>query len=149
MPEWKSRLAVRYTKLNAQGMPEESVSISPIDTFTPTFALATESLHSIEATHIGAIYSPQAITFSMTVKAIGEVAGKLTKLALDGTLFDVELQEGEGDDWSFSSIVLQKCIITSCMPTSATISGAPSATFSGFSLGAKADAKAEPEVTIP
>ena len=32
MPEWRSRLAVRYTKLNAQGMPEETVSISEIKT---------------------------------------------------------------------------------------------------------------------
>lgn len=149
MPEWKSRLAVSYTKLNTGGTPGETVSISPIDSFTPTFALATEPLHSIEATHLGAIYSPQSITFSMTVKAIGDVVGKLTKLALDGTLFDVTLQEGEGDDWSFTTVVLRKCIITSCMPTSATISGAPSATFSGFSLSADVDAKAEDAVTVP
>src|SRR5688572_27405090 len=101
MPDWKSRLAVVYTKLDENGNLGEPVSISPIDTFTPTFSLATEPVHSIEATHLGAIYNPQSITFSMTVKAIGEVVGKLTKLALEGALFNVTLQEGEGDDWSF------------------------------------------------
>jgi len=143
MPEWRSRLAVSYTK------DTNTVSISPIDSFTPSFALATEPLHSVEKTHIGAIYSPQSITFSMTAKAIGDVVGKLTKLALDGTLFDITLQEGEGDDWSFTTIVLRNCIITSCTPTSATVSGAPSATFSGFSLSADVDAKAEEAVTVP
>jgi hypothetical protein len=143
MPEWRSRLAVSYTK------GPDTFSISPIDSFTPSFALGVEPLNSCENTHIGAIYTPQSVTFSMTVKAIGDVVGRLTKLAVDGTVFDVTLQEGEGTDWSVASIVLRNCIITSCTPSSATISGAPAATFSGFSLSADVDAKVEDLVTVP
>lgn len=143
MPEWNTRLAVRYTK------GTETHTISPIDSFSPSFSMNIEPLHSIEATHIGAISSPPAITFSMTVKAIGDVVGRLTKLALDSTLFDIALLEQEGDDWTFSSFVLRSCLITSATPTTATISGAPSATFSGFSLGASVDPKATDAVALP
>ena len=91
------------------------------------------------------------MNFTMTVKAIGDVAGRLTKLALDGELFDIALLEHTGDDWSFSSFVLRDCLITSATPTTATISGAPAATFSGFSLAASVDPKAgdpsDPAVT--
>jgi hypothetical protein len=132
MPEWNTRLAVSVT--DSPNGP--STDITPIDSFSPSFALSAEALHSLEATHIGVVYSPAAITFSMTVKAIGDAAGKLTQLAVQGKRFDVILQraDGSGDDWSFQSIVLSECVITSAQPTAATISGAPSATFSGFSL---------------
>ena len=61
---------------------------------------------------------------------------ELTALALRGDPFDIVLLEQEGDDWSFSTIVLEQCYITSAAPGSATVSGAPVATFSGFSLAA-------------
>ena len=53
-----------------------------------------------------------------------------------GDPFEIVLLEQEGDDWSFSTIVLSQCYITSAAPGSATVSGAPVATFSGFSLAA-------------
>jgi hypothetical protein len=129
---WQSRLAVKY---KPKGGKEEL--ITPIDSFQPSFGLSAEALHSVEKTHIGVVYSPQQITFSMTVKAIGTAAAQLMKMALDGTPFDVVLVEGEdanGPQWSFKEVLLQDCIITSATPTSAATSGAPSATFSGFSL---------------
>ncbi|MDA0160854.1 hypothetical protein OM076_11310 [Solirubrobacter ginsenosidimutans] len=144
MPEWNTRLAVQYTPQGGQ-----AVTISPIDTFSPSFSLNAEALHSLEATHIGAIFSPPSINFSMTVKAIGNVVGALTALAMNGTLFDITLLEFDGDDWSFSSFVLQQCLITSASPTTATISGAPAATFSGFGLGAAVDAKSADPVKLP
>jgi hypothetical protein len=144
MPEWKSRLAVSFTANNL------TQTITPIDSFAPTFSLSAETLHSIERTHIGVIYSPQSITFSMTVKAIGPVVAQLTALALQGTLFDVILQETDGgDDWSFSSIVLTQCLISSAAPTTATIAGAPSATFSGFSLASTVSPKTGQPISIP
>ena len=86
----------------------------------------------------------------MTVKAIRDIAGKLTVLALAGKRFDIVLQEAEGGtDWSFKSVVMPDCIITSATPTSATVSGAPTATFSGFSLSAKAEPKAGDTLAIP
>jgi hypothetical protein len=75
----------------------------------------------------------------MTVKAIGDIAARLTALAISRKRFNVTLQEKVGNDWSFAKIVLSDCIITSATPTAATISGAPSATFSGVSLQASSE----------
>jgi hypothetical protein len=126
---WTTRLAVKYT--DEDGKDHE---ISPIQSFTPTFATSAEPLHSIERTHVGVVATPQSLTFSMTVNAIGPAAAELTALALNGTEFDITLQELVGNDWSFSTIVMRRCVITSAGPTAATISGAPQATFSGFSM---------------
>jgi hypothetical protein len=145
VPDWKTRLAVSYVDAN-----NNTVHVTPIDSFSPSFALTADVLHSIEQTHLGMIYSPQSITFSMTVKAIGGVVGQLTALALSRTSFDVTLQESNtGTDWGFHSIVLSNCIITSAAPSNATTTGAPSATFSGVSLGATADTKLASSVSIP
>jgi hypothetical protein len=129
MPDWNTRLVVQVTSDGAT--PPD---ITPIDQFTPTFSIPAEALHSVEKTHIGVVYAPKSITFSLTVRAIGGAVGRLTKLALNGDRFNVLLQQQEGNDWSFSSIVLTDCIITSAQPGAATVSGAPSATFTGFSL---------------
>lgn len=144
MPDWNTRLVVQVTTDGAS--PPD---ITPIDSFTPTFATSAEALHSIEKTHIGVIYSPKQITFSMAVRAIGGSVGRLTKLALEGTRFSVLLQQQEGNDWSFSSIVLTDCIITSAQPGSATVSGAPSATFSGFSLASTVTPNGGEAITVP
>lgn len=144
MPDWNTRLAVSYIE------GSNTVTISPIDSYTPTFSLNAEALHSIEQTHIGVIYQPQAMTFSMTVKAIGNVAAQLTSLALEGKTFDIVLQEtDDGNDWSFKTIVMKNCTITSASPSPATISGAPAATFSGFSLAASAEPKLGTKVEVP
>jgi len=142
--DWRTRLAVRYS-VNG-GNP---VDITPIDSFSPSFSLAVEPIHSIEQTHVGAVFSPQSVTFSMTVKAIGDVAAKLTALALSGQRFDITLQERTGDDWSFQSIILGDCLITNATPSAASPSGAPSATFSGFSMRASSDSKSGQKVDIP
>jgi len=143
MPDWNTRLAVSYT--DKSGTP---VLITPIDSFAPTFGLGATELHSIEATHIGIVYAPRAISFTMTVKAMGTVAASLMELALNGQRFDITLQEGEGTDWSFKSIVLSNCVITSAN-TNAPVSGAPTATFSGVSLHAKEDSKTGTSAEIP
>jgi hypothetical protein len=146
MPDWKTRLAVSYTPSGST----TPVDITPIDSFSPSFSLNAEVLHSIEQTHIGVVYNPESISFSLTVKTIGDVAANLTALALEGTRFDITLQESEnGSDWSFSKIVLRECIITSATPTAASISGAPTATFSGFSLGASTEPKTGLAVEVP
>ena len=144
MADWKSRLVVSY-----QDGPT-TVTISPIDAYSPSFTLNAEVLHSIEATHIGVIYSPQSMAFSLTVKAIGPVAAQLTSLALEGKRFNIVLQESDdGTDWSFKKIVMTDCIITSASPTNATIAGAPAATFSGFSLAASSEPKVGAALSIP
>jgi hypothetical protein len=145
MPDWKSRLAVSYIDDT-----NTEVQVTPIDSFTPSFQLNAEIIHSIERTHVGVIYNPQGINFTMTVKAIGDVAALLTTIALEGRRFDVVLQEtDDGNDWSFKKLVLSSCLITAATPSTATTSGAPSATFSGVSLGASAEAKQGTPVRIP
>ena len=129
---WNTRLAVHYK--DADGEHE----ISPIQSFVPTFGTSAEPLHSIERTDVGVVATPQSLTFSMSVNAIGPAAAQLTALALGGTQFDILLLELVGNDWSFSTILMKRCVITSASPTSATISGAPQATFSGFSLAVEA-----------
>jgi hypothetical protein len=148
MPDWKTRLAVSYEEEGEEGAPGRTVQITPIDAFTPSFTLSSEALHSIEQTHIGVVYTPQAMSFSMTVRAIGDVAAGLTTLALKGKRFNVILQVQDGSDWTFRSIVMSDCIITSASPSAVTPSGAPTATFSGFSLGAKAEGR-EDTTSIP
>lgn len=142
--DWRTRLAVTYVDEDGN-----RVDISPIDAFTPTFNLNAEVIHSIERTHVGAVFMPDSITFSMTVKAIGDVAARLTALALQGKRFDITLHEFNGTDWSFKTVVLRECIITNATPSNATPSGAPTATFSGFSFQASAEPKTGPAVAIP
>ena len=145
MPDWKTRLAVSYVDED-----ENSVDITPIDSFSPTFSLNSEVLHSIEQTHIGVVFTPDALSFTLTVKAIGDVAAQLTSLALKGKRFNITLQETDnGTDWSFNKIVMEECVITSAAPTAATVSGAPTATFSGFSLAASAETKSKEIVNVP
>lgn len=145
MPDWKSRLAVSYVDDT-----NTEVLITPIDSFTPTFTLSTEVIHSLERTHVGVVYAPQGMSFSMTVKAIGDVAARLTTLAFEGRRFSLILQEtDDGNDWSFKKLVMSSCIITSASPSAASPTGAPSATFSGVSLGASAEAKQGSPVRIP
>lgn len=107
--------------------------LTPVEAFTPSFSLATEVVHSLEATHIGYISNPDNYSFTITVKAIGDGAAKLTKLAMQGTEFQVGMYEAAGSagEWDFSHVLLSKCRITSANPSNGTINGAPTATFSG------------------
>jgi len=131
MPDWNTQLAVSYVDED-----DNTVNVTPIDSFSPTFQMNSEVMHSLEQSHIGLIYSPEQVSFQMTVKACGPAAAQLTALAMQGKSFDITLQEQQGDDWAFSTIVLSDCYINSAEPTSATPTGAPTATFSGVSLGA-------------
>jgi hypothetical protein len=127
--DWKTRLGVRITA----GGTETRVYLA--QSFVPTFGTSAEPLHSIERTHVGVVTTPQSLTFTLSVTTIGPAAAELTALALNGDPFDVVLLEQEGNDWSFATIVMKQCYITSAAPGSATVSGAPVATFSGFALG--------------
>jgi hypothetical protein len=127
--DWKTRLGVRFTVNGTE------TRVHLAQSFVPTFGTSAEPLHAIERTHVGVVATPQALTFTLSVTAVGPAAAELTALALRGDPFDVVLLEQEGNDWSFSTIVMQHCYVTSAAPGSATVSGAPVATFSGFSLG--------------
>ncbi len=137
MPNWNSRLSVSYNDGGTDQL------ITPIDSFQPSFAMNAEALHSVEATHVGVVYMPEQISFTLSVKALGTATAQLTKLAITGTPFKIVMEEvDEGDtEWSLTEVLLDQCIITNATPTTATISGAPAATFSGFALGGSVSAQ--------
>lgn len=143
MPTWmNTRLAV---VLNG----DSANPLTAIDSFTPSFNLNTELVHSLEATHIGYVANPENFTFTITVRAIGGGAAKLMKLAMEGTEFEIGLYEAAGStgEWDFVHIVLRKCLITTANPSNATINGAPVATFSG--VARQGEDNAEGTHTLP
>jgi hypothetical protein len=137
MPNWSSRLEVHVA----------GVIVSPITSFTTTFATAITPIHSIEADNVGVIRKPQTITFTMTVPAVvsdppsqppAKNVADIYKLAVNGAKFDVALVVKSGNDWAFKSLLFSDCYITSANPSSVTVgttSGqldtVPVATFSG------------------
>src|SRR5688572_25326597 len=113
MPSWmNTRLAVI---LNG----DTKNPISPIDSFTPTFALNTEVAHSLQGTHLGYISNPESYTFTMSVKAIGDSAAQLMRIAMAGQEFEIGMYEAadSAGEWDFKSIILRKCLITSANPS--------------------------------
>jgi hypothetical protein len=130
---WQTRLEV-----TVDGKP-----LSPIKSFSPTFATAATVIHSIESDNVGAVINPQTATFTMTLDAIGPNVAELTKLALAGKKFNISLAEKKGTDWTFKKMLFRDCLITSAAPSNVVIDGAPSATFSGLILGFNTDADLE------
>jgi hypothetical protein len=126
MPDWNTRLVVTG---------DDSSPITPIESFTPTYTTPVTPIHSIEADNVGALYHPQTATFTMTVKAIGPSVATLTKAAIAGTKFKIQLAEQKGTDWSFTKLLFRDCIITSANPSNAVMDGVPIATFNGIVLG--------------
>ncbi len=139
MPSWKSRLSVKYNDGTGENL------ITPIESFQPSFAMNAEALHSVEAINIGVVYMPEQLNFSLTVKAMGTATAQLTMLALRGIPFSIVMEEvDDGDvEWSLTEVLLDKCIITNAVPSSAAISGAPTATFSGFALSGQVKSEAD------
>jgi hypothetical protein len=130
MPDWNTRLEVKV----------KGRTVSPIDSFTPTFTTPHAVLHSIETDNVGYVRQPFTFTFTMTVRAIDAVVVELAKMALEGTEFDVAVAEKTGTDWAFSAIKLSRCVITSANPSNVVVDGAPAATFTCAALQAGADA---------
>ena len=147
MPDWNTRLAVDFSTDSESTL----IPVTPINAFSTTIGLVASELHSIEATHVGAVFAPRSITFTMTINAMGDAAANLVGLAMQGKRFDIIVQVQEGTDWSFQSILLANCIVTS-FQTNAPVSGAPTITLSGVSLKATetpAPGSTAPTVTIP
>lgn len=124
MPNWNTRLAVAVN----------GAIVSPIESFTPTLSTGRRVQHSLEADNVGVVTQAQTFTFSMTVRAIGSSVAVLTKLALDGTEFQIVVTEQTGSDWSFNQIAFNHCYFTSVAPSNITLDDAPTATLSGVCL---------------
>ena len=131
----------------------DTTMITPVDSFTPSFSLNTETIHSLEATHVGYVANPETFSFSISVKAIGGGAAQLMSLAMNGTEFQIGLFRQTGslpDEWDFDQVLMEKCLITSANPSNATVNGAPVATFSGVARKAGATAAGgTPVLSLP
>jgi|tagenome__1003787_1003787.scaffolds.fasta_scaffold20719244_3 hypothetical protein len=116
-------------------------TITPLDSFTPTFNTPVQVLHSVEADNVGFVVQPHTFTFTMTAKAIGSVVATLTALARDRKKFSIGVAEKRGTDWTFKSIAFNDCLITSVNPSNVVIDGVPVATFNCICLDAIEEAK--------
>lgn len=133
MPDWNSRLEVCVN----------GTALVAVESVTPTYTTPITPIHSIEADNVGAIIHPQTATFTLTVKAIGSSVLTLTKLALAGTKFNIQLAEKKGTDWTFKKLLFRDCLISSTNPSNVVVDGVPVATFSGVVLGFNADSDIE------
>ncbi|HVQ93858.1 MAG TPA: hypothetical protein VMU51_22660 [Mycobacteriales bacterium] len=122
-PQWATNLVVKVN----------SITVTPILSFNPTFTVPVVPLHSLEGDNVAHVAQPATFTFTMAVQAIGPVVAMLTDLALKRTSFTVEASEASGDDWSFTSLTFTDCFITS-IATTAIIGGVPTATFNCICL---------------
>jgi hypothetical protein len=133
MPDWNSRLEVSVN----------GTALVAVESVTPTYTTPVTPIHSIEADNVGALFHPQTATIAITAKAIGNSVLTLTRLALAGTKFNVQLAEKKGTDWTFKKLLFRDCLITSVNPSNVVMDGVPIATFSGIVLGFTADTDIE------
>lgn len=132
MADWNTRLAVMVG----------TEVITPIESFTPTLTTTFRVQHSLEKDNVGFVRQPFTFTFAMTVRAIGDAGAAnsvamLTKLALDGTEFQISLVRAEGspgNQWAFQQAMFKRCFLTSAAPSNVTLQDSPTATFNGICL---------------
>jgi len=142
MAIWNTKL---YVTVN-------NVLLTPITSFTTTFASSVTPIHSIEKDNVEVIVKPQTMTFKMVVPGMvvdptAQTAAVLYKLAIAGTSFDVALAVQSGDDWVFSQLLFRGCYITSANPSDVMVGTTPGqldtvpvATFIGIVTDFAADA---------
>jgi hypothetical protein len=71
--------------------------------------------------------------------AMGPNVAELTKYALEGKKFNIQVAEQTGTDWTFKKLLFRDCLITSAMPSNVVIDSVPQATFNGIILGFTSD----------
>src|SRR6516162_1402323 len=121
---WNTKLAVSVN----------GTIVSPIESFSPMLNTGHRVQHSLEADNVGIVTQAQTFTFNATVRAVGASVATLTRLALDGTEFQIVITEQTGTDWSFKQIAFNHCYFTSVSPSNLMLDDAPTANFSGVCL---------------
>jgi hypothetical protein len=121
---WNTKLAVSVN----------GTIVSPIESFSPTLNTGHRVQHSLEADNIGIVTQAQTFTFNMTVRAVGASVATLTRLAMNGTEFQIVITEPTGRDWTFQQMAFNHCYFTSVAPSNVTLDDAPTSTFSGVCL---------------
>jgi hypothetical protein len=130
--DWDTRLAVTVG----------TDMITPIESINPTMTTSFRPQHSLEKDNVGYVRQPFTFTFTMTVRALGQPGqtngvARLTKLALDGTEFQVSIVRADGspgDQWAFQEVLFMRCFITSAAPSSLSLQDSPMATFNAICL---------------
>jgi hypothetical protein len=110
---------------------------SPIESFTPTLNTGHRVQHSLEGDNVGIVTQAQTFTFNAMVRAVGASVAALTRLALNGTEFQIVVTEQIGSDWSFQQIAFNHCYFTPVSPSNLMLDDAPTANFSGVCLDAE------------
>jgi len=121
---WNTKLAVSV----------DGKIVSPIESFSPMLNTGHRVQHSLEADNVGIVTQAQTFTFNATVRAVGASVATLTRLALDGTEFQIVITEQTGTDWSFKQIAFNHCYFTSVSPSNLMLDDAPTANFCGVCL---------------
>lgn len=144
MADWNTRLAIVYQPQDPiTGQPQgNALQITPINSFQSTMNTAAQALHSLEQTHVGAVFSPADIQFTMTVVQSASEMGHLMEIGLNRARFQIGVVVSEVNpvtgtsDWNLQQIILNNCIITQMQvgPIVTTPGVAPTIVISGVSL---------------
>jgi hypothetical protein len=130
--DWDTRLAVTVgTQL-----------ITPIENWSSSLTTAFRPQHSLEVDNVGFVRQNFSFTFTFNVRALGTAGqsssvAQLTKLALEGTEFQVSIVRAEGsqgDQWAFQEELFKRCFATSIQPSNLTLQDSPMATVNGICL---------------
>lgn len=132
MTDWDTKLAVTV----------DTDLVTPIENFSSSLTTTFRPQHSLEVDNVGFVRQNFSFTFTFNVRAIG-IAGqsnavaKLTKLALEGTEFQISIVRAEGspgDQWAFQEVLFKRCFATSIQPSNLTLQDSPMATVNGICL---------------
>lgn len=138
---WNSRLAVRFLP---NGSDEKGDLISPITNFSPTLDLTKEIIDSIDGANLGYSTGNPRFSFDFEIQAVNmQIFRKIFATAVKGRRFSVVIAEMDGvnnNDWVFSSLQFDDCVITSVDPSSMDNGGGvPTMKFSAICLSITAD----------
>lgn len=144
MADWNTRLAIVYQNVDqTTGQLQGSqLQITPITSFQSTINTAATALHSLEQTHVGAVFSPADIQFTMTVVQSASEMGHIMELGLNRARFQIGVVVNEVNpdtgvsDWNLQQVILSNCLVTSMQvgPIVNTPGVAPTMIISGVSL---------------
>ncbi|ADB53378.1 hypothetical protein [Conexibacter woesei] len=127
--DWKTRLVVTVG----------TTVVSPITSFNPRFTTPHTVIHSIEQDRVGYLRRPFEFSFDMAIPAIADVVAEITQMALEGREFNVTVAERAGENWTFRSVALSRCVIISTTPSNIVGADPPTASFSCLALEVRAE----------
>jgi hypothetical protein len=130
--DWDTRLAVTVG----------TTLVTPIENFSSSLTTTFRPQHSLEVDNVGYVRQNFTFTFTFNVRALGvtgqpNAVAAVTKLALDGTEFQISIVRADGsqgDQWAFQEVLFKRCFATSIQPSNLTLQDSPMATVNGICL---------------